>query len=65
MNEHGYIRVAAAIPSVRVADCKFNVDAIIELMRKAAERKARIVVFPELCVTAYTCCAQPTGSCGA
>lgn len=55
MNEHGYIRVAAAIPSVRVADCKFNVDAIIELMRKAAERKARIVVFPELCVTAYTC----------
>ncbi len=55
MNEHGYIRVAAAIPSVRVADCKFNVDAIIGLMRKAAERKARIVVFPELCVTAYTC----------
>jgi len=55
MNKYGYMRVAAAIPSVRVADCEFNAAAITGLMRKAAERKARIVVFPELCITAYTC----------
>ncbi len=55
MNRYGYMRVAAAIPAVRVADCKFNTDSIIGLLRKAAERKVRIVVFPELCITAYTC----------
>ncbi len=55
MNRYGYMRVAAAIPAVRVADCKFNADSIIGLLRKAVERKARIAVFPELCVTAYTC----------
>ncbi len=55
MNRYGYIKVAAAIPAVRVADCGFNADAVTGLIRKAAGRGVRIVVFPEMCVTAYTC----------
>jgi NAD+ synthase (glutamine-hydrolysing) len=50
-----FIKVGAAIPSVRVADCGFNVRKIGELLRKAVDRNVQIVVFPELSVTAYSC----------
>lgn len=50
-----FIRVASAIPVVEVADCKANSDAIVALVQQAASKKARIVVFPELTVTGYTC----------
>lgn len=52
---NGFIRVAAATPSIKVADCKHNSEKIIELIKQAAVEKAAIAVFPELCVTAYTC----------
>ena len=55
MNRYGYIKVAAAVPAVKVADCDFNAGRIVEMMRRAADRGVRVVAFPELSVTAYTC----------
>ena len=51
----GFFRIAAATPKVKVADCAHNADAIAEIIRSAAERQVGIIVFPELCVTGYTC----------
>ncbi|MGC6176692.1 NAD(+) synthase [Lacrimispora sp. 38-1] len=53
--KHGYIRVAAATPDVKVADPRFNRENIVRLIREGVERKTKIMVFPELCLTAYTC----------
>lgn len=52
---HGFIKVAAAIPETRVADCSFNAQEIKKLIRNAAREQVEIVVFPELCITSYTC----------
>lgn len=54
-NDYGYIRVAAAVPQVNVADVEYNVAQIVDCARHAAEAGAQLVVFPELCVTSYTC----------
>ena len=51
----GFIRVACATPSIRVADCIFNAQAIAQLMESAAEKEARILVLPELSLSGYTC----------
>ena len=51
----GFFRVAAAAPAVTVADTAANTDAIISLIDKAYDAGADAVVFPEMCVTAYTC----------
>lgn len=51
----GFIRVAAATPDIKVADCDYNADRIIELIKQAAAEDVSIVVFPELCITGYTC----------
>lgn len=53
--KHGFYRIAAAAPMVSVADTAANGRNIIELMQHAYAGGADIVVFPELCVTAYTC----------
>ncbi|HIX14150.1 MAG TPA: NAD(+) synthase [Candidatus Hungatella pullicola] len=53
--KHGFIRVAAATPDVKVADVEFNCAQICSLIQKAEENKAKIIVFPELSLTAYTC----------
>lgn len=52
---HGFVKVAAATPMVKVADTTFNTEQIIELIHKAAKEKVRVLVFPELCITGYTC----------
>ena len=52
---YGFIRVGAAVPEVKVADCKFNREKIIELVCEAEENRVSIVVFPELCISSYTC----------
>ena len=52
---HGFYRVAAAIPQVKVADCWFNVKQMKDLIKEAAKNNVEIVCFPELSVTAYTC----------
>lgn len=51
----GFIRVGAATPTIKVADCEYNADQIIECMEKAIEKKAKVLVFPELCISGYTC----------
>lgn len=55
MNRNGFIRVAAAVPRVEVANCRANADHIIDLARKMNADGVRLAVFPELSVTAYTC----------
>ena len=52
---YGFVRVAAAIPNVRVANCEYNADRIRQLVVKAEEAQAEVVCFPELSITAYTC----------
>lgn len=54
MNQ-GFVKAAAATPDIRVADVKYNTEKICEAIEAAAGEKAKIVVFPELCVTGYTC----------
>ncbi|MBS6560968.1 MAG: NAD(+) synthase, partial [Clostridiales bacterium] len=51
----GFIKVAVATPEVRVADCQYNVEQIVALIKEAEEKKVKILVFPELCITGYTC----------
>lgn len=53
--KHGFIKVAAAIPAVKVADCKYNSEAIDRLLTRAFDNQVEIVSFPELSLTAYTC----------
>ncbi len=53
--KHGFIKVAAVTPDVRVADCGFNKEKIIEAMQECAAAQVKIAVFPELCLTGYTC----------
>lgn len=52
---HGFIKVAAATPDIRVADVDYNKGQIIKQMDEAADAGAKIIVFPELCITGYTC----------
>jgi NAD+ synthase (glutamine-hydrolysing) len=52
---HGFVRVAVAVPEVRVADPAFNAAETIRLARQAADRHAALVVFPELGLSAYSC----------
>lgn len=53
--KYGYIKVAASIPEVRVADCDYNAARLQEQMILANSKGAQVVVFPELCITGYTC----------
>lgn len=52
---YGFITVASAIPSVRVADVDYNIEQIEKLVAQADEKDVEIMVFPELSVTGYTC----------
>ena len=53
--KHGFITVAAAIPSVKVADCNYNEKQLESLIAQAEGKGVEVVVFPELCITGYTC----------
>lgn len=55
MDQFGFLKVAAAVPQVRVADCGFNAERIIALSQQAAQRGVEIAAFPELSLTGYTC----------
>ena len=55
MENYGFVRVAAASPVVKVADVGFNTERIAAMMRQAAEQEVSLLVFPELCVTGYSC----------
>ena len=52
---YGYVKVAAAVPRVKVADCKFNAGEIEKEIIIAEGKGVQIIAFPELCVTGYTC----------
>ena len=51
----GYLKVAAITPNVRVADVEFNCNEICRCIEEAAGKKVKLMVFPELCITGYTC----------
>ncbi len=51
----GFIRVCAVTPDIRVADCTYNEGNIAKLMDEAYEKQVSVLVFPELCITGYTC----------
>ena len=51
----GFIKVATASPKLQVADCIFNGEQIRNDIQKAAENGVKILVFPELCISGYTC----------
>ena len=51
----GFVKVAALTPKVKVADPKYNGEQICILMDEAEKAGAKIMVFPELCITGYTC----------
>ena len=54
-NKYGYFRVASCVPRVNVADVDYNLSGILEMVKKAQEQHADLVVFPELSMTGYTC----------
>lgn len=51
----GFVKVAAASPKLRVADCPYNREEIVKCVREMEKKKAKIMVFPELAITGYTC----------
>ncbi len=53
--KNGFIKVAAASPKLRVADCAYNVEEHIKLANEAADRGVKLLVFPELSISASTC----------
>ena len=53
--KYGFIKVATAIPEVRIADTKFNLEAIEKQIVMAEGQGVEIIVFPEFCITGYTC----------
>lgn len=52
---HGFIKVAATVPSVSVGDCKYNVEQIEQLIIRAEGMGVEVIVFPELSITGYSC----------
>ncbi|OIP84620.1 MAG: NAD(+) synthase [Porphyromonadaceae bacterium CG2_30_38_12] len=52
---HGFVRVAAAIPSLQLAECNYNISQIALLAKHADAENVQIVCFPELCITGYSC----------
>ena len=52
---YGFVKVAAAVPHVQVADCFYNIQQMEGLMRQASDKGVQIIAFPEMSVTAYTC----------
>ena len=55
MMKEGFLKVAAATPRIRVADCAYNTARVEELIAEAAEQGISLCVFPELVLTGYTC----------
>ncbi len=51
----GFVKVAAASPSIRVADTDYNAEKILDCIRDADDRGVNVLVFPELCITGCTC----------
>ena len=55
INDYGFLRVAAASPKLKVADCDYNTEEIKRVIEQALQNNVQILCFPELCLTAYSC----------
>ena len=55
LKEQGFVRIGAVVPKLKVADTEFNCNEIIKQIEIASNNKIQIAVFPELCITGYTC----------
>ena len=53
--KYGYVRVAAVVPEIKVANVEFNVKEIISEIKKLVKEGVQVIVFPELSITGYTC----------
>lgn len=53
--KHGFVKIACATPDLKVADCKYNADCIINMIKEAHEAGVMLCSFPELSITGYTC----------
>lgn len=53
--KYGFIRVGAAVPKLKVGDCRYNADEIIQMVRRSEKEGVQILVFPELSITSYSC----------
>ena len=53
--KYGFVKVAAAVPVVKVADVAYNVQQVESLIAQAEGRGVEVLVFPELCITGYSC----------
>ena len=53
--KYGYVRVAASVPELKVANVEFNTNEVISEIKKLDKEGVQIVTFPELCLTGYTC----------
>lgn len=53
--KYGYVRVAASVPEMKVANVTYNVERIVDEIKELDKEGVEIVVFPELCITGYTC----------
>ena len=54
--KQGFVKVAAVTPKIKVADPQYNAEQIKERLAEAYDKGAKVIVFPELCLTGYTCC---------
>ena len=53
--KHGFVKIACATPDLKVADCEYNADCIINMIKDAHEAGVMLCSFPELSITGYTC----------
>lgn len=53
--QDGFIKVAAVTPKIKVADPQYNAEEICSKLQEAVDNHAKIIVFPELCISSYTC----------
>ena len=51
----GFVKVAAGTPKIRVADCDYNKNQVLNLIKEAETSGVKVLVLPELCLTGYTC----------
>ncbi|MBX7155029.1 MAG: NAD(+) synthase [Bacteriodetes bacterium] len=55
LSDYSYVRVASVTPEIRIADVPFNSTSVVTLFKETVNKGAQIVVFPELCISGYTC----------
>ena len=53
--KHGFVKTAALVPELRLADCEFNAKSAEEAIKEAAKRGVKLMVMPEMCLCGYTC----------